>query len=237
METLFYDETRRLALDLYLPRNAPQPPLFIYMHGGGLEAGSRQSCVSHWKTLAEEGVACASLDYRLYPDARFPDYIEDCARAIAFLLARGSFGRVVVGGSSAGAYLAMMLFFDPHYLADAGVDVGRVGGWMMDAGQPTVHFNVLRERGLDTRLVRVDEAAPLYFLDHNFSADAPDVVLIAASQDMYARLEQLRLLERTMLHFRFPREKLRFVYMDGYKHCGYTDGAPMLEVIRSMFPR
>ena len=81
--TLTYDKERDLKLDLYMPENE-KPKLFIYMHGGGLTSGSRDAGI-RFDTLVSDGIAAASLDYRMYPDAKFPDFIEDCARAVAFL--------------------------------------------------------------------------------------------------------------------------------------------------------
>ena len=45
-----------------------------------------------------------------------------------------------------------------------GVDTDFISGYISDSAQMTTHFNVLRERGLDTRLERIDEAAPLFYL-------------------------------------------------------------------------
>ena len=59
---------------------------------------------------------------------------------------RGLTENLYVGGSSAGAYIAMMLCFDPAYLKPYGVS--NIQGYLFDAGQPTVHFRVLKERGL-----------------------------------------------------------------------------------------
>ncbi len=241
--TYIYDAEHNLALDLYRS-GRENPPIFIYMHGGGLEAGDRTGPRVLFDRLAADGIDIASLDYRMYPDARFPDYIEDCAKAIDYILHRLGvhFSGVYVGGSSAGAYLSMMLLFDSRYLKKYDIDPLALDGWVLDAGQPTVHFNVLRERGLDTRLVRLDEAAPLWHITSNFAPPAgrdklPMILNIAASNDMTCRLEQLRLLDATLKHIGWPAERLRFAYMNGWSHCGY-DGAPVFaELIESIIKR
>ena len=238
--TLTYDSENELKLDLYLPE-AENPHLFIFMHGGGLEAGDRSCPRTLFDKLADDGIAVASLDYRMYPQAKFPAFIEDCAKAIAFLLndkSRG-FSRIYVGGSSAGAYLSMMLLFDRHYLGKYRLDPLGFDGWVLDAGQPTTHFNVLRERGLDARLVRIDDAAPLWHITQNFTPIRPDRKLpmllnIAASNDMPCRLEQLRLLNATLLHFGWPSDRLRFIYMNGYSHCEYDNLPVFAELIESI---
>ncbi|MBQ8510460.1 MAG: alpha/beta hydrolase [Clostridia bacterium] len=236
---LTYDEKLNLKLDLWLPE-AGNPPIFIYMHGGGIENGDKRTMVDNIKRMVSKGIAVASLNYRMYPTAKYPEFIDDCAKGIDFLLhGEYQFSRVFVGGSSAGSYLSMMLLFDHKYLGRYGLNPLDFDGWVLDAGQPTVHFNVLRERGLDTRLVRIDEAAPLWHITKNFNELKPDgklpmILNISASNDMTCRLEQLKLLNATLLHFNYPKDRLRFAYMNGYNHCGYTDQPIFAEMVESI---
>lgn len=212
------------SLDLYLP-DTESYPIYIYFHGGGLTGGTRRFRRSA-EYLTEHGVAVASADYRLYPNARYPDFVRDCADAIAFVLkkseASGHITHTVVGGSSAGGWLSQMLYFNPAFLAPFG---GRdmVDGWIFDAGQPTTHFNVLKyDRGFDPRCVLVDEAAPLWYLRENFDpAKAPFIRILSAEHDMVNRREQNVMLYTAMLHFKFPEEKLEMKVYEGYTHCKY----------------
>ena len=243
MLEITYDEKYNLKLNLY-PSDLETPPLFIYIHGGGLEGGNRHCSFAMFEQLAKEGMTIASLDYRMYPTAKFPDFIEDCAKAIAFLKNYQKFSKIVVGGSSAGAYISMMLLLDGRYLAKytdsdgEAIDPLKIEGWLLDAGQPTTHFNVLRERGLDTRLVRIDEAAPLYYINKDFKPTRPDgklpkILTLAASNDMTCRLEQLKLFDATMRHFGYPKDRLRFEYMNGFGHCGYDGNKIFAKLIKS----
>ena len=58
----------------------------------------------------------------------------------------------------------MMLCFDERYLKEVGILPTEIAGYIHDAGQPTAHFNVLKELGQDSRRLIVDETAPLYFV-------------------------------------------------------------------------
>ena len=58
----------------------------------------------------------------------------------------------------------MMLCFDDKYLSACGVPADIIKGYVHDAGQPSTHFNVQRERGLDPRRVIIDEATPIYHI-------------------------------------------------------------------------
>ena len=225
IQNVSYGRARSEAnlLDLYLP-DGPAPRAMIYFHGGGLEGGDKADARVHAEALTGRGVALVSANYRLYPEAKFPDFIEDAAQALrkAMNLLQGE---IYVGGSSAGAYLAMMLFLDRRWLDRAGVDATRVRGWLFDAAQPTTHFNVLRERGMDPRLVRLDEAAPMYFVSPERFAggEQPRVLVLAADRDIPGRLEQNLLLIRTMEAMGFPSGRIRFLLMENSGHCEYDD--------------
>jgi len=219
-----------------MPEGVEAPPLYFHMHGGGMTGGDYAWAENELLcALCEDGVASASIEYRLYPNAKYPDFIEDCARAVDFLLNKSDykFTDIFAGGSSAGGYLSMMLFFDKHYLGAYGIDPWKFAGWIFNAGQPTVHFNVLTERGLDSRLLRVDEAAPLYHITGNYPADPlPRILHIAASSDMPCRLEQVKLLQATMRHFGYPDSKNTFMYMNGFSHTAYNGNPDFIEAIK-----
>lgn len=100
-----------LALDLYLPADVANPPLLVWVHGGGWSRGARKPV----STLAfvEDGYAMASVDYRLSGDAPFPAQVFDIKAAIRFLRAEaGAYGydasRIAILGVSAGAHLAAL---------------------------------------------------------------------------------------------------------------------------------
>lgn len=212
------------AVDLYLPKGISAPPCIVYFHGGGLEGGDRASDQGLYMDIAENGVAVAAADYRVYPDARYPQFVEDAAAAAAFMRHSASalgLGPVWVGGSSAGAYLSMMLCFAEEFLGKHGLCTDDFAGWFFDAGQPTTHYNILRERGEDTRLIRVDEAAPLYHITRDFSGSPPPIQILVADGDMPSRPEQNLLLRAALIHFGYPAEKIGFRVMRGYGHCGY----------------
>ena len=116
--------------------------------------------------LVKKGVAVVSANYRMYSEAKYPEFINDSAAAIAWTMKNiKEYGEPLsffIGGSSAGGYLSEMLCFDKKYLAQYGIDSDLINGYIHDAGQPIVHFNVLRARGIDSRRVIIDEAAPIF---------------------------------------------------------------------------
>lgn len=213
-----------LCLDVHLPE-VDEFDVFVYFHGGGLCEGSRKGVEVFATTLAKRGIATVSVEYSMYPDAKYPDFIVDSADSIRWvkdnLSTYGKVGKVYVGGSSAGAYISMMLCFDKRYLLNAGVQPDYIDGYIHDAGQPTVHFNVLVEHGLDGKRVLVDERSPMYFVGTDESY--PPMLYIVANQDMPGRYEQTMLMINTLSRFGHA-DKTKLVVMDG-RHCSYTKRA------------
>lgn len=209
--------------DVHLPVEYGAP-ILVYFHGGGLEAGGRGDNPGLIERLVAAGVGVASADYRLYPEARYPDYLQDAAACVAAVRRELPDRPLVVGGSSAGAYLAMLLCFEQRWLAAARVDVDDIDGWVFDGGQPTTHFNVLRERGLDPRRVVVDEAAPLFHVGERSSL-APTLITLAAD-DIPGRREQTEVLQVALRDFGLS-DAVRSEVIDGFQHSAYLgDDAP-----------
>ena len=100
-----------LKLDLYLPKEK-EPPLVVWIHGGGWRAGSKDRCYVSW--LTEHGYAVASISYRLTDVATFPAQIHDCKSAVRWLRANAdkygySTKKIAVAGASAGGQLSVLL--------------------------------------------------------------------------------------------------------------------------------
>ena len=204
-------------LDLFLPEGAFER-VFLYFHGGGLTGGTREyQPFMGW--LTDHGVAVVSASYRMYPQAKYPDFIEDAADAVSWARRRFPDKKLWVGGSSAGGYLSMMLCFDRTYLARRGWKAWDISGFIHNAGQPTTHFAVLEERGLDPRRIVVDGAAPVYHV--GLEASYPPMVFVAAREDIPGRLEQLKMVLATMKHFGCDRGA-KLEVLPGY-HVAYDN--------------
>ncbi|MCI6006383.1 MAG: alpha/beta hydrolase [Blautia sp.] len=210
-------------LDLYLP-DGNASDVLIYFHGGGLESGDKSTDLQdNFSMLADLGKVVVSADYRMYPDAVFPDFIEDAAAAVNWVKSNirkyRKISRIFVSGSSAGAYLTVMLAFAPKYLSAYGIRTTDITGYIIDSAQMTTHFNVLRERGLNPSRIIIDEAAPLYFIDEN--TVFPDIFVIVADHDMPCRYEQNQLFLKALETFHCPPEKIKYRLMTGHEHCDY----------------
>jgi len=103
---------RRLLCRLNRPNPGPLPVL-IYLHGGGWVWNSIDTHDRLMRDYAAGG-GCAVVgpDYTLSPEAAFPQALEECAAVLRWVARHGAaWGldptRIVLGGDSAGANLAM----------------------------------------------------------------------------------------------------------------------------------
>lgn len=219
-----HDESH--LLDIYLP-DAEEFPVLIYLHGGGIENGNKHEADQVYQYLADNGVAVVSANYRMYPNAKYPEFIEDCAQAVSWTFKNmpdyGKCEKFYICGTSAGAYISMLLCFDKKYLEPYGISPTDIAGYIHNAGQPTVHFNVLRERGIDSRKLIVDEGAPLFHI--GTSDTLAPMLFLVADDDMPCRYEQLALTVKTLEHFGYDSSKIEFKVMHG-THCNYIFPKP-----------
>lgn len=225
MKTVFdvcYNKKTEQCLNIYLP-DSTEFSVMLYFHGGGLETGDKSDQKPFFDYMVSHGIAVVSANYRMYPEAKYPDFLIDASDAVAWVFKNvGKYGKIkgiYIGGSSAGGYISQMLCFDKAWLSKHGIKPIDVAGFIHDAGQPTCHFNVLRERGVDTRRVIIDNSAPLYHIGED--EQYPPMLIIVSNDDMQNRYEQTILLVSTLKHFGHS-EKVQLKIMNG-KHCAYVD--------------
>ena len=135
-----YGDGPRRKLDIYRdPGTAGPHPLVVFLYGGSWRTGDRGIYGFVATPLAARGAVVVVPDYRLYPEAAFPGFLQDNAQAVAWAVAHAGAlgadpGRVFIVGHSAGAYNAAMLALDPRWLAGAGLDRAQVTGVVGLAG-------------------------------------------------------------------------------------------------------
>ncbi|NOT41600.1 MAG: alpha/beta hydrolase [Alphaproteobacteria bacterium] len=137
---LAYGSDPRQKLDLYVPEGLDgAAPVILFFYGGSWQNGEKSDYRAFGQTFAGKGFIVAVADYRVYPQVRFPGFVEDGALAVKYLRAQvklrgGDPSRLYVAGHSAGAYIAVMLASDPAYLRKAGGDFGWLRGAIGIAG-------------------------------------------------------------------------------------------------------
>ena len=190
---------KNLYMDIFFPE-VEEFFTIVYFHGGGLIEGDKGDTHEFVKHLTKLGFAVATANYSLLTEKKFPECVKDAAHAVKYVKDNIKSKGILVMGQSAGAYLTLMLCLNKEYLKEVGIDNKDIIGWISDAGQPTTHFNILKyERSLDPLLQRVDEAAPLYYVnkDTYFS----HLLLMTYQCDLPNRLEQNKLLMSSIKTF------------------------------------
>ena len=72
-----------IPVRVYRPRAASSLPLIVFFHGGGFVLCDLDTHDALCRSLANAaGFAVASVAYRLAPEARFPEPLEDCYAAL-----------------------------------------------------------------------------------------------------------------------------------------------------------
>lgn len=105
----------RLRLRVYSPDDSPNAPAVLAFHGGGWVVGDLLWMEAQCRSLAKS-VECKviGVEYRLAPEARFPDPVEDAYTALVYVASNSErFGidpeRIAAYGQSAGGNLVAAL--------------------------------------------------------------------------------------------------------------------------------
>lgn len=232
-------ERERCKLDWYLPVGVKDFPTLIWFHGGGLQNGHKADdiAVTVCERFASEGVAVASVNYRLSPKVKYPAYTQDAAAAVAFVRKTvedhgGSAESVYVSGHSAGGYLTSMIGMHPDLLAEHGLKRTDIAGYFPVAGQMITHSTVRGERGISRNQPFIDEAAPAFYA----TADTAPFLCFAGDNDLPARSEENRYFVAAMKAA--GHKSIRFIEVPNRNHgtvasrMGEMDDQVAREILR-----
>ena len=180
-----YGSGMRSRLDFYRPDAGSGAPVVLFFYGGSWQSGDRSLYRFVGASLAACGIAAVIPDYSVYPDARYPDFLEEGADAVRFVRDnaaawRGDPTRLVLMGHSAGAYIAAMLAFDRRWLDRVEIDADRdIAGMVGLAGPydflPIVDPVLQDIFGGPDRI----ETQPIRYV----TAGAPPALLVAPRRD------------------------------------------------------
>jgi len=215
----------RCKVDIYYPTNKKDFTTLIWFHGGGLTGGNKE--VPDF--LKKKGIAVLGVEYRLSPQVKVADIIQDAADAVKWTFGHiteygGSTQKIVIGGYSAGAYLSLMLGLNKNYLANRDISTDALLGIISFSGQAITHFTARKEKGLTEFQPIIDELAPLFWV----RKDAPRILLITGDREleMVGRYEENAYLKR-MLGL-VGHVDVKHLELDGYDHGMTYPAYPLL---------
>lgn len=123
IQDVIFDATTQQTLDIYKPQisDGRKLPVIIFFYGGRWETGQKEDYRFVGAALAQRGYVVVIPDYRKYPHIRFPVFVEDAAKAVAWTHDTieqygGLSNEIYLLGHSSGAHIASLLVTDKHYL-------------------------------------------------------------------------------------------------------------------------
>ena len=210
-----YGEGKRRTLDVYRRRTAAPAPVVVFFHGGSWQGGSKASYLFVAAALARQGYAVVVPEYRVYPEVRYPDFLDDGARALRWAIDNATrFGgdpkKLFVMGHSAGAYIAAMLAFDRRWLGALDLVPDRDIAGLIGLSGP-YDFLPLRDEILQVIFGGANQPATQPI--SHVSPGAPAALLLTGARDatvdhtnstrLAARLRAAGG-EATVIHYRWP---------------------------------
>ncbi|MGY2266316.1 alpha/beta hydrolase [Pseudomonas sp. SDO5561_S422] len=181
-----YGDDPRQKLDIYRPVTAlPDAPVVVFFYGGSWNSGSKDDYGFVGEALASRGIVVVIADYRLYPQVRYPRFLQDGAQAVAWAYQHsaeygGDPRKLYVMGHSSGAYNAAMLALDPQWLAGVGLSPSVFKGWIGLAGP--YDFLPIENREVRPVFFYPDSPPDSQPINH-VSQSAPPSLLIASVDD------------------------------------------------------
>jgi len=113
---------RQLLCDIWRPSNGKTSGLaLVYLHGSGFAIGDKDFFTRKLFThLAAQGHTVMDIAYRLIPEVDIYGMVGDAKRAVAWIKANaGQYGvdpdKIVLGGASAGAHIALLAGYTPEH--------------------------------------------------------------------------------------------------------------------------
>jgi acetyl esterase/lipase len=174
----------RHDVDVYAPKKiGPHTPVVVFIYGGGWDSGEKSKYAFVGSALASHGYLVFIPNYRIYPEAHYPDFLQDCALAVRWAKDHaaqygGDPGELFLMGHSAGAYNAAMLATDPQWLGAVGMDphrdlkgmVGLAGPYdflPLQSDELKAIFGAVGQEPASQPINHVDGREPPMFLAHD----------------------------------------------------------------------
>jgi acetyl esterase/lipase len=183
--SIAYAAHSRQRLDICRPAGVAAAPVVVFFYGGAWRSGNKGLYRYVAKALARRGYVAVVPDYRIYPEARYPDFLDDAAAAVRWVKDNiAGFGgdprKIFLKGHSAGAHIAAMLAIDARWLTAVGLDPGRDIAGLIGLAGP-YDYLPLRDETLKIIFGGADrpETQPIFHV----APGAPPALLITGLRD------------------------------------------------------
>lgn len=183
--SIVYDDATGMRLDVYEPHDAGGAPVVIFLYGGRWQDGSKDLYRWVGQAMASRGYVAVLPNVRNFPEAQFPGFVNDAAKAVAWAHQKihhygGDPQRLFLMGHSSGAHIAALLALDERYLDQVQVPDAALRGMIGLAGP----YDFLPFSAADLRQIFAPapdpiETQPVHFARRN----APPLLLMHGETD------------------------------------------------------
>jgi len=128
-----YGTDPKQVLDVVNSGKCKNSPVIIFAHGGSWRWGQKDYHRTIGQQFAKSGIVFTTIDYRLYPDVRFPSFPQDVALSVQWVRENiskygGDRNKIFLMGHSAGAHSVSLVGLDSTYLQELGGDLDWIKG-------------------------------------------------------------------------------------------------------------
>jgi acetyl esterase/lipase len=174
-KNIAYGEKDRQTLDIYEPDEPrAKAPVLVFVYGGSWDSGNKGMYKFVAENFAANGYTTVVPDYRLYPEVKYPSFLQDTAAAVAEVSERYPERPQILIGHSAGAYNVVLTSVDHRYLTAENVDACQtIAGTIGLAGpygdpqlkkEPLITIFPDRHSAQDAPINHIDGPKPPLFL-------------------------------------------------------------------------
>jgi acetyl esterase/lipase len=184
-----YGPHARQIMDIYSRPGTIEAPVLVFLHGGGFQTGEPASNGYQGKAALDHGAVFVAMGYRLRPETRFPDSVEDVELGLQWLehnIAErgGAPNNIYLSGHSAGAMLAAWACFrDSSLPRDLIKGAVLISGFYDLMRVPSEMLNPESKRyvpHLANAIERVPEHILLVVGEHDYERALPDAEALKA---------------------------------------------------------
>ncbi|HTZ03995.1 MAG TPA: alpha/beta hydrolase [Xanthobacteraceae bacterium] len=183
--SIAYAAHSRHRLDICRPAGAAAAPVVVFFYGGAWRSGNKKLYRYVAKALARRGYVAVVPDYRIYPEVRYPEFLDDGAQVVRWVKDNiAGFGgdpdKIFLKGHSAGAHIAAMLSLDARWLRKVGLEPGRAIAGLIGLAGP-YDYMPLRDETLKIIFGGADrpDTQPIFHV----APGAPPALLITGGRD------------------------------------------------------
>lgn len=211
-----YGANERARLDVYSPDTLHRRPVVVFWHGGLWIEGSRSQYRFVGAALARAGYVAVLPDYRLYPEVKFPGFVQDGASAVRWVHEHiaeygGDPDAIFLMGHSAGAHLAALIALDDRYLRAEGGNtrwirglIGVSGPYAIETQASPTSVGICAANVRCTRLLPSIFGGPYSWRDWQplpGASDLPPTLLLHGAKDSLVALRHAEILrDRLVAH-------------------------------------